>query len=162
MKCRYSHCKHSTTDISQNEDFVQHGNAYYHCDCDAERLLFNDIITVFMEQVNAQISVAALRKVINDIVFNCGMEAEYVMYALKYAISHPEIRLTYPGGMYRVCRDLKIQGLWKKEKVNKWAKNIDMNNFKADNVVGTVTQKNTKKLGGFGSILKRSGGDSSE
>ena len=118
LKCGWTHCS-CGYDIMQNDDTkVKIGKRWYHAECAKEKLLIEDIVSKFIEQVNPA-EIPVLRKVINDIVFNELKPAEYVMYALDYAIAHPQMRLTYPAGLYRICNDIDVQRTWCKNQADK-------------------------------------------
>lgn len=93
-------------------DAVKDKTRYYHKDCLKQRNTINDIITLFTEQVNDKIVMSQLRNVINTLVFKEGYEAEYVLYAVRYAINHPYMKLTYPAGIRRICLDQNVKSNW--------------------------------------------------
>ena len=84
MKCRWSHCKHGG-EVDKSEA-VQVGSAYYHKDCYTEKKSIEDISAVYTERVDPNPIIPAIRKVINDLVFNKGYDAEYLLYAVKYCL----------------------------------------------------------------------------
>lgn len=93
-------------------DAVKDKTRYYHKDCLKQRNTINDIITLFTEQVNDKIVMSQLRNIINTLVFTEGFEAEYVLYAVRYAINHPYMKLTYPAGIKRICLDHNVKSNW--------------------------------------------------
>jgi len=116
-KCGWSHCKMDNI-IQEEDDFVVVGGKRYHKQCNCERENINKSITLFTEQVNDQIVMSQLRSVINNLIFKQGFESDYVVFAIQYAIDHPEYKLTYPQGLHRICKDQEIIGLWKTQKAN--------------------------------------------
>ena len=117
MKCAWSHCRHNNI-ISENEQYVKKSSKYYHFACDCERENINKSIILFTENVNDQVVMSQLRGIINNLIFKQGFEAEYVVFAIKYAIEHPELKLMYPQGLHRICKDQNILNLWKKKQAD--------------------------------------------
>ena len=116
-KCGWSHCKIDNI-IQEGDDFEIVGGKKYHKYCNFERENINKSIILFTEQINGQIVMSQLRSVINNLIFKQGFESDYVVFAIQYAIDHPEYKLTYPQGLHRICKDQKIIGLWKTQKAN--------------------------------------------
>lgn len=157
MQCRFKHCLHSSTEIKDGDDYVRNGSVYYHKDCNELREALNDTVTLFTEHVNNQVSLAELRKIINTLCFVDGMDIKYIQFAINYAVDHPEFRLTYPAGLYRICRNLGIQAEWRSVRNKKWVSSIKEDSFVADDVRPTDTAKQKTKQRGFSRILGRGG-----
>ena len=121
MKCAYAHCKHENKEIIDGEEYVVAGRYKYHKDCNQEREKINEIITIFIEQVNPNIVVNILRRTINNLI-NDSFEVDYILFAVKYAVNHPEMKLTYPQGLYRICKDIDVLNGWQNLKVNQLLK----------------------------------------
>jgi len=117
LKCGWTHCSCGVT-IYDDQEKVKIGKRWFHKECAEEKTLIEDIVTKFLEQVNPA-EIPVLRRVVNDIVFNEVKPAQYVMFALDYAIAHPQMRLTYPAGLYRICNDLEVQKAWCKQQADK-------------------------------------------
>jgi len=113
LKCGWTHCSCGWT-IFDNQKKVKVGKRWYHEECAKERDTIQSIITKFIENVNDTVDVVVLRKVINEIIYNDDnpRPAEYVMYALDYAIAHPEMKLTFAQGMYRICDNRDVLKSW--------------------------------------------------
>lgn len=115
-KCRYNHCKHETKDVPASEA-VKDGNRYFHKDCYKTKEEINKIIELFAEYINPNVVFAVLRKVVNNIVFNRGVDSELLLFGLNYYIAN-KITLNYPQGLYYVVQNKNvIKGY--KEKKNK-------------------------------------------
>lgn len=155
MQCRFAHCRHKTTEIKNGDQYDKVGQMYYHSDCNQERIKLNNIVTLFLEQVNAQVSVPQLRGIVNKLCYDNGYGVDYVEFALQYAIDHPEFRLTYPPGLTRICQSLTIQAEWKKKQDADYEKKISKDAFVAEDVKGTVVKQKDKRGKGFGIILRR-------
>ena len=121
MKCGYTHCKHDSNIITG--EYKKSGNRYYHPDCYYEKENIQAITTLFLEQVNERTVISTLKAIVNNLIFKQGYQADYVLYAVQYAVSHPQIRLTYPQGLYRVCGDKEIRQSWDKLKAGEITKN---------------------------------------
>ena len=100
-------------DIIKDDNYIKVGNNYYHTDCYEEKELIAKIIDVFMKEVNSDVVVSGLRRVINDIVYNKGKSAEYLLFGLKYFIKNK--KLNYPAGLYYVIQDRDVLVAWEKE-----------------------------------------------
>ena len=152
MKCKYTHCRHESTEIKPGEAFDKIGRCYYHPDCNRERTKLSGIVSRFLEEVNSRVSVPELRKIITSLVYDEGYEAEYVEFALGYALEHPEYRLTYPPGMYRVCRSRDVAAAWQKKQDGDFIRNVGSDAFVAEEKeIKKITRKKT--VSGFRRIL---------
>lgn len=112
MICAYKNCLHETNKISDDEEYIKEKSTYYHLDCYDCRRKINEIITIFAEQVNSNIVFTVLRRVINTLVFKQNNDVNFVLYAIKYAVNHPEMKLTNPEGLYRICKDKNVVDSW--------------------------------------------------
>lgn len=120
FKCGWTHCSCGGT-IFDNQKKVKVGKRWYHEECANERNMIQDIITKFTECVSSTVDVVVLRRVINDIVYNeeNPRPVEYVMYALDYAIAHPQMKLTFAQGLYRICNNQEVIKTWRQNVANK-------------------------------------------
>ena len=59
---------------------------------------------------------AILKKTINNIVYERGIDAEYLEFGLRYYIKN-KIPLNYPGGLYYVIQNKDIEKEWNKLKI---------------------------------------------
>lgn len=107
VKCRYKYCRHDSNDIPR-EEAVQDGRSYFHPDCLKERNNKEEIVKLFLEKVNQNTPVPQLRKVINNIIHNKGINSDFLLFGLKYYISH-KIKLNYPGGLYYVIANKEME-----------------------------------------------------
>lgn len=147
-KCASKHCTHEFI-INNGDEYMKIGNRYYHLDCGHEKLVVDDIIAIFVEQINSNISIPILRNVINTLVHKQNYEIDYVFYAIKYAVAHPEFKLTYPQGLYRVVKDVNILNTWK-EKVSKEmlkTETFDISAIKNNEKSFTYTKPKEKTIG---------------
>lgn len=145
MKCAWTHCKYNKN-ITDGQETVKIGNRNYHKECACEKENINNCITLFIEQINEQIVISKLRSIINTLIYKQGYSSEYVLYSIKYCINHPEVKLTYPEGLHRVCKDLNIQKLYKNMKATQQlqGQKVEIDNIEEHNFEHKVTNK--KKL----------------
>ena len=145
VKCRYSHCKHESKDMPR-EEAVCDGRMYYHKDCYEEKETIKKCIDIYAKAFDADPIWNNLRIVINNIVYNKGNDAEYLLYALKYAARN-KMTIRYPAGLYYLIKNKDIKESWEKEK-----KIADRGNV----VVETTNTEFTyvpKKSKGFADII---------
>lgn len=110
MKCKYAHCKHETKDIPKGQE-IKNGTGYWHEDCLKESLAIREVIDIFTKDINSNVVMPQLRRTINNIVYDKGIEAEFLLFGLKYYVSH-KIPLNYPGGLYYVLQNKDVQKEW--------------------------------------------------
>lgn len=106
VKCRFTGCKHETKEV-RREDAVKIGTQYYHKDCYQTKLDIEETMTLFIQNVNPNVVVPQLRKVINTIVYEKGIESAVLLFGVKYYITH-KINLNYPGGLYYVIQNKEM------------------------------------------------------
>lgn len=146
FKCAWTHCN-CGFHIYENQPKIKIGKRWYHEECAKEKTLIEDIVTKFIEQINPA-EIPVLRKVINGIVFDeqNPRPAEYVMYALDYAIAHPEMKLMYPQGLYRICNDLEVQRTWCMQQADKKVGSHKINIENIQKPTTMIYKNNTKRM----------------
>lgn len=154
-KCGWSHCE--KVYIYDTDEKTKVGKRWYHAECAKERETIQDIITKFIEYVDENVDVIMLRKIVNELIFTNNYPAEYVMFALDYALQNPFIHLNYPGGLYKLCRSSDIMKAWKEHQDKEFMKTVDNSQFVAKDVEVTPLNHKPSKTGGFGSILWKKG-----
>lgn len=117
VKCRYSKCLHESQEMNK-KDAIQEGNSYYHPDCFRTKEEIKEIIDLFAKYINPNPVYAQLHKVINTIVFDKGLGSEFLLFGLRYYITH-KIPLNYPGGLYYVVQNKEVLRAYNKEKIKK-------------------------------------------
>ena len=151
FKCGWTHCEWGGH-ISNNQEKVKVGKRWYHKECACERDCINDIITTFQENINENADIKVLRSVINNLIYDECKPAEYVLFSVRHAIAHPEFKLTFPQGIYRVCNHPDVLHAWQVQQNKKFMATVDQSKFVADNVAPTSVINKQKKTG-FGTIL---------
>lgn len=114
VKCAFSKCCHETKDILRTEA-VFDGKKYYHPDCLKTKEDIAKIIDLFATQVNPNVVFAQLRRVVNNIIFDRGIESGLLLYGIQWYIDHRR-NLTYPQGLYYVVQNADVQKSYAKRK----------------------------------------------
>lgn len=153
--CGWSNCRCGKI-IRENDEKVKISTRYYHKQCAHEKETINEIIVLFCEQINSNIQTQVLRSVINTLIYKKNYDVDYVMSALRYAVGHPEMKLTYPQGLYRICQDQKVKESWNKKQDELFVKK-QASAFVADNIIGQQTHYQPTNNNRFSSILKKKG-----
>lgn len=112
-KCAFKHCKHETQDILESES-EKVGNRYMHKDCAKTSINITKVKDLYYEKISKTVVMKQLVSVINAIVFNKNIEAEYLFFALSYAISN-KIPIRSPYGLHYLIDNNKIKSTWKKK-----------------------------------------------
>ena len=156
MQCRFKYCNHKSKEIKDNEPYDKVGTCYYHADCNQTRIQMNNIATKFLECINDKVSIPELKKVISRLCFDEGYGSKYVEFALDYAILHPEFKLTYPAGLYRMCRSLDVVKAWDEKNNKEFVQSISKDTFVAEEKeVKELKKSQDKQSTGFSRILRR-------
>lgn len=112
VKCRYKYCKHDSKDIPR-EEAVRIGGAYYHEDCHKESQNKKQVVDLFLEKINPNIPPPQVWRAVNDLVNKKGIDSTFLLFGLKYYISH-KIKLNYPGGLYYVVANKEMEAEYNK------------------------------------------------
>ena len=107
VKCRSKYCRHRTRTLMRTKA-VQVGNAYYHADCYRDLQNCKAIIDLFRERVDPYVTMALLRKVVDTLVYEKNVCSDYLLFALRYCVSH-DVNLKHPQGLYLIVQDPTIQ-----------------------------------------------------
>lgn len=153
-KCAFKHCKHESCEVSR-DCAIRINKRYFHKDCAEIYKNIEDIKALYYEKISNTVVVSNLMSVINNIIFKKGVDSNYFLFALKYAISTNR-RINYPQGLHYIVDDYRIKKLWTKKQSQKIA--LEIKN--AEDIDETKTEEtqtfkfSVDKQGGFGSILK--------
>jgi hypothetical protein len=115
VKCGYKYCSHTNKDIVKSEAMQTGKSTYYHLDCYKQNEEIKEIIDLFQKQIDPLVVFTQLRGVINNIVFDKCLGSEYLLFALKYAISN-KINLKHAQGLHYIVGYKNIQDAYLKEK----------------------------------------------
>ena len=152
--CRYTHCKHETKNIPE-EEAVHSGTGYWHEDCLKESLAIREVIDLFQKKCNPLVVMPQLRKTINNIVYEKGIDAQLLLFGVRYYIDH-KIPLNYPGGLYYVLQNKDVQKEWAKQSVKAMKCEFDLDKFvsESDTTASPIDYKDTNKSK-FSNVLGR-------
>lgn len=106
LRCAYKYCRHQTHEIKSGTE-VERAGKIYHADCLHEMEVIEQIIDYFYRNVNQNVVFWQLRKVLNRLIYQEGFEADYILFALRYHVSHRK-PLTYPAGLAYVVQNKVI------------------------------------------------------
>ena len=81
-KCAYPHCCHGGK-VSESEAVVDKGKRY-HWDCIKTKMDIAEIRTMYIDNIDKDVYVPQLSKVLNDLVFKYDQEIEYIRFAIDY------------------------------------------------------------------------------
>lgn len=107
VKCKYIHCRHESKDIDKEKAVLVGKSSYYHKDCLMEKENIEEIMKLFQERINKNVVFSQLRRTINSIIYDKDISSEFLLFGLKYYISH-KIPLNYPGGLYYVIQNKDV------------------------------------------------------
>lgn len=152
-KCKYTHCRHESREIPDDEAVTPNGTTYYHADCYKEKESIDNIIKLWADCVDQSPIYAQLRNVVNKIVFNNGIPADQLLFCLKWCIEH-RWKLRHPSGLYYVAKDDEAIAAYNEAKKPKI--NIQPDMFVVDDDLSKVDGFKIK-IGnsGFNRILKK-------
>lgn len=117
MKCAYKHCLHESVIIEKGEE-VKVGSRYMHKDCAVLHATISEIENLYIKKVSSTVVMKNLRAVINNIVFTKNVDAKFLLFALKYAISNHYV-LKAPASLCYLIDDYKIKKAWLDKKAMK-------------------------------------------
>lgn len=122
VHCRYPKCTklHETTELSI-DDAIKGGskNSYYHPDCWHTMQTVNKIRDTFVKEVNPMLTgpqIGQLVSIVNNMIFNKGIDVDYILFAIQWFIKYKPGSLRYPGGIAYIVQDRDVETAWKKER----------------------------------------------
>ena len=109
-KCAYSHCKHKQDPVHVgSDDCVEENGKYYHPDCLREKNDIAEIIDFWYKEIDKDVVFNQLRRVIDQLVYNRGVDAGFILYAIKKKAKY----LNYPAGIFYAIGDKRLKADWK-------------------------------------------------
>lgn len=120
VKCRYAHCDrfHESVELPIEEAVKSGKSSYYHADCYKESQAIKNITDLFQKYINKNVVFPVLKRTINNIVYERGIDAEFLEFGLKYYIQN-KIPLNYPGGLYYVIQNKDVEKEWVRLNIKK-------------------------------------------
>lgn len=159
--CRYAQCSHPNREIDTSCDkFVANGRSYYHSDCyelkikqdKKEEKVKSDLQTIktlWVENISNTVIYSQLFHCLNDLL-NRGVESEYLVFTMKYCISH-KLNLNHPMGFKYFVDKKEIKDAYKKMTLSK--ARISQSDFSVSDTDDAPKFSITIKPNGFNSIL---------
>lgn len=133
VKCRYSHCEHSSRELPR-EEAVQIGKTFMHKDCAKKSQLIIDIRDFYYEHISNTVVMKNLVAVINNIVFKKHVDPEYLLYVLHYANDN-RLEIKSPYSLHYLIDNARIKKSWNKKNEEKAIrKATHMANVEDDNI----------------------------
>lgn len=150
-KCRYTNCLHESKDINLETDkFIKDGSSYYHEDCHHTKQNIQLIKTLWHDHIDGMVVYSQLMKILNQLIFHDKVSSDYLVFAIKYAINHDDIKLRYPPGIRYVIGNQRVKDAYTKS----LTKAISNTTFVAHEDESNAPKFSfNKKPTGFGSIL---------
>lgn len=147
MKCNYSRCFCEDKSLD-DEDVVKIKNKRYHSQCYSVSQDINLIKKLFHDYINENVVWTQLNGVINNIIFEKGCTAGFLLFGLKYYIEH-KISLNYPAGLYYVIQNKDVKKEWDRIQANEIKKNINnlLNNELEISPLSDYKIQKTKTIG---------------
>lgn len=112
MLCGWKHCDHESPEISSGDEFKL-GNKWYHKDCAKRAKGIQDIKAYYYENIDRAVVMKLLGSAANNIVVNKGVDPNYVLFALKYAVKN-DIPINSPYTIHYLIGNYKIKDAWKR------------------------------------------------
>lgn len=107
--CGYSHCKHGGVVDTQSDEYIEDNGKFYHMDCYSEKRAFSEIIDFWYREIDEDVVFNQLQRVLQELIYKRGLEAEYVLYAIKKKAQF----LNYPSGIYYAVGDKRLKANWR-------------------------------------------------
>ena len=107
--CGYSHCKHGGVVDTQSDECIEDNGKFYHMDCYSEKRAFSEIIDFWYREIDEDVVFNQLQRVLQELIYKRGLEAEYVLYAIKKKAQF----LNYPSGIYYAVGDKRLKANWR-------------------------------------------------
>jgi hypothetical protein len=136
-KCAFKHCKYSPCEIPQGEA-VKMGTRYMHMECAKTSVYIQKTKDLYYRKISKTVVMSQLMNVINNIVINKDVDAEYLYFALYYAILN-KINIRSPYGLHYIVDNNRIKNEWKIYKSKKIAMEIEKSSSKGERPADNMT-----------------------
>ena len=87
-------------------------NKYMRKDCTDESKILQSIRDLYRSKISATVVFSQLNAVINDIVFKKNINAQFLLFALRYAVDN-NIPIRSPYGLHYIVDNYRIKEAWK-------------------------------------------------
>lgn len=115
--CGYKHCIHNGEKVTESEAIMV-GKKKYHKDCLRVSEIIKLIRDTYIEHQNKDENYAVILRVVNTLVFNKGIDADYVLYWLE-DINKKGIKLKSPYALHYCTKNLALKQKWREDLANR-------------------------------------------
>ena len=113
-KCAYRHCLHEGKKVGALESVVI-GGRHYHPDCAQLKEDISEMRHIYKGGIDPNVSMAVLSTVLNRVIFEQKLPADYVKFALTYFSEHKS-KLKSPFILYYLHKNTLMKKRWLKSK----------------------------------------------
>jgi len=125
--CGFKYCSHENKKVPEGEA-IKSGTRYFHKDCLRVRDNMDAVKRIYYENISNTVVIAQLVKVIQTIVINKGVDSEFLLFAIKYAVAK-KMTIRSPYGLHYLIDNAMIKNAWnakqakeEKQKITELAK----------------------------------------
>lgn len=147
-KCSYAHCKRKEERLSVDSPILN--GRHYHSECLKEKESIEKIRNLYIEQVSQTVVMSLLNKTINNIIFQKKVSADFLYFALNWAIKNHK-RINSPLYLHYLIDNKAIK--------DAYTANISKSVYQQTKTINTVSDtvfniKPVKPKKSFNDILK--------
>jgi len=124
MKCNNKYCKLGG-EVTKEEG-IKYNNKYYHSECLKIVKDKQEIVRLYLEQINPNETKAMLNKSIYQLIHQKGYSSDYVLFIINYTIKN-QIKLNNPFGLHYVVTNTEAIKQYKEQILRQKAKIIEDN-----------------------------------
>lgn len=157
-KCNFAHCQHESKELLDGEGVIVN-KRHYHTDCAKIRENISMAVDLYRNCISNTAVISQVRKVINNIVIDKKVDSDYLIFALRHAITS-NLEIKNPASLHYLVDNRRIKQLWEKQKKKEREKKVVtgimqyMPTEHKETVFSVAKKQNRPK--GFGDIF---GGD---
>lgn len=121
VHCRYPKCSklHSSNEIKKSEAVMGGSKgSYYHPDCYHTMRTIQEIKDLFCSEINTTLTqkqIGTLISIANYIVFDKGVNVDFLKFAVEYFIKNKPGKIRMPMGLHYIIQDREVEDAWKKK-----------------------------------------------
>lgn len=108
-KCGFQHC--NCEEPLTEENGIPVGKRYWHKECYHIKETADKIRKYYVSHISSQVTMAFLNSVISDILYKKKVNADYLLFALKYAYETNK-SIKSPAYLHYIADDKRIQKLY--------------------------------------------------
>lgn len=130
MKCRYNKCLYGGGEIEKGSEVQVKKGYYMHPECARYSWAIREVVELYKREIDSTVMPAVLYKVINKIVFDRKTDPEFLLFALKGAVTE-KVPIKAPYGLYYLVKD--------DDRIQKWRQR------EAQKIISKITLAEQKK-----------------